>query len=79
MLTVTLDDELVNKAREVGHHQNDVEAIVAALQEYVEHRVRQPKPAASLQDWVDELYGANRPKDVVETLIAERRKEAYDA
>ena len=30
--------------------------------------------AAALQDWVDELYAAKRPRRVVETLVAERRR-----
>jgi plasmid stability protein len=33
------------------------------------------RPAAVLQDWVDELYAARRPRRVVEALIAERRRE----
>ena len=30
----------------------------------------------SLPDWVDKLFGANKPTGVVEALIAERRLEA---
>lgn len=30
----------------------------------------------SLQEWVDELYGPNKPTNVVDELIAERRREA---
>lgn len=33
-------------------------------------------PATDLQAWVDQLYGGNKPTNVVETLIAERRQEA---
>lgn len=79
MLTVTIDDELVNKARKVGRHQNDIEAIIAALQEYIARRESEAVPASSLQDWVDDLYGSKKPENVVETLIAERRQEAYEA
>ena len=32
--------------------------------------------AAALQDWVDQLYGEQKPDNVVESLIAERRHEA---
>ncbi len=32
--------------------------------------------AAALQNWVDQLYGQQKPANVVETLIAERRQEA---
>jgi hypothetical protein len=78
MLTVTIDDELVSEARRVGRHQNDIEAVIAALQEYISRRESEPLPASSLQDWVDDLYGSKKPKNVVETLIAERREEAYD-
>jgi plasmid stability protein len=38
--------------------------------------VETPATAASLQAWVDELYGARRPAGVVETLIEERQSEA---
>jgi plasmid stability protein len=30
----------------------------------------------SLPDWVDELFGPSKPKNVVDDLIAERRAEA---
>ena len=33
------------------------------------------QPLAALPDWVDSLYGSKKPKGVVESLIAERRKE----
>ena len=33
-------------------------------------------PAPRLQDWVDELYGAKKPRKVVDALIAERRRES---
>ncbi|MCP4362356.1 MAG: type II toxin-antitoxin system VapB family antitoxin [Chloroflexi bacterium] len=79
MLTVTVDDELVNKARQVGRHQNEVDAVIAALQEYIARRDSKLLPASSLQDWVDDLYGSKKPENVVETLIAERREEAYKA
>ena len=32
-------------------------------------------PATELQDWVDEIYGARKPANVVDTFIAERREE----
>ncbi len=35
-----------------------------------------PVPTTDLQAWVDQLYGGNKPTNVVETLIAERRQEA---
>ena len=33
-------------------------------------------PASTLQDLVSDMYGADQPANVVETLIAERRREA---
>lgn len=33
-------------------------------------------PVIDLQAWVDQLYGNNKPTNVVDTLIAERRQEA---
>ena len=33
-----LDDQLIREAKNVGHHKADVEAITAALQEYIIRR-----------------------------------------
>jgi plasmid stability protein len=33
------------------------------------------QPAAGLQEWVDALYRGKKPRRVVESLIAERRRE----
>jgi plasmid stability protein len=30
----------------------------------------------SLPDWIDQVYGPRKPKNVVATLLAERRREA---
>lgn len=38
--------------------------------------VEAPVSASDLQRWVDQLYGGNKPKNVVDDLIAERRREA---
>ena len=35
-----------------------------------------PTSPTELQEWVTQLYGAYKPTQVVETLIAERREEA---
>lgn len=36
--------------------------------------------AVALQNWVDQLYGPQKPAHVVETLIVERRQDAdYEA
>jgi plasmid stability protein len=34
------------------------------------------RPPSVLQDWVGELYATKKPRRVVESLIAERRREA---
>jgi plasmid stability protein len=36
----------------------------------------EPRPAHELPDWVDKLYGRRKPADVVDELIAERRRES---
>lgn len=36
----------------------------------------EPRPAHELPDWVDKLYGRRKPTDVVDDLIAERRRES---
>lgn len=33
-------------------------------------------PVAALQQWVEQLYGDNKPTNVVNTLLQERREEA---
>lgn len=35
-----------------------------------------PMTAEALQAWVEQLYGGNKPTNVVEQLIRERRAEA---
>ena len=37
-LQVTLDDKLVETARTIGRHPNEVDAVTAALQEYIARR-----------------------------------------
>ena len=62
MLTITIDDELVSQTRKVGSHKNDMEAVIAALQEYIAKHEKLPSVDLSLQDWVSELYGAKSLK-----------------
>lgn len=40
-LNVTIDDELVEEAKAIGHHNTDAEAVTAALREYVKRRRQQ--------------------------------------
>ena len=41
MRELVLDDHLIREARDVGRHKTDVEAITAALQEYIVRRRQQ--------------------------------------
>jgi len=70
------DKKLVEEAQTVGQHKTEAEAVVAALREYVTRHQQKKSPGANLQQWVDELYGKQKPNHVVKTLIAERRQEA---
>jgi plasmid stability protein len=36
------------------------------------------RPASILQDLVDELYGADKPEGIVQSLLDERRREAQN-
>ena len=53
-----------------------MEAEVRAILTEVTTKEERAESAASLQDWVDQLYGDSRPANVVDELIAERRNEA---
>ncbi len=55
-----------------------VEAEVRAFLAAASSRDEEGKPASALQEWVDDIYGygKRKPRTVVDTLIADRRKEA---
>jgi len=53
-----------------------VEAEIRAMLADASSRDEEARPASSLQEWVDRLYGKRRPRRVVDTLIEERRKAA---
>jgi plasmid stability protein len=53
-----------------------VEAEIRAMLADASSRDEEARPASSLQEWVDRLYGKRKPRRVVDTLIAERRKAA---
>lgn len=60
------------RAAEAGRSlEAEVRAILAAASSRHEC-----KPASALQEWVDKLYGKRKPRRVVDTLIADRRKAA---
>jgi plasmid stability protein len=61
----------VRAARAGRSMEAEARAILTAVCTESESR----RPASALQDWVDELYAARRPRKVVESLIAERRRE----
>lgn len=41
MNELTLDDQLIQEAKEIGRHTTDAEAVTAALQEYITRRRQQ--------------------------------------
>ena len=49
MITLMLDDDLINKVVQIGNYQNPQEAVVAILSDYVQ--THQPK-----KEQFDELY-----------------------
>jgi plasmid stability protein len=71
-----LSDEVRDRLRErAAKNGRSMEAEVRAILEAA--CAEEPKVSAlSLPNWVDELYEKNKPKHVVEDLIAERRREA---
>ena len=78
-LTVrNLPDDVHDQLRvRAAKNGRSMEAEVRAILE-VAARAEQTKKKslAEVQKWVDELYGGKKPKNVVEDLIAERRREA---
>ena len=66
-------DRLRLRAAKAGR---SVEAEVRAILAGASSRDEAAKPASSLREWVDRLYGKRKPLRVVDALIADRRKEA---
>ena len=62
----------VRAARAGRSMEAEARAILAAVCAGENDRL----PAPRLQDWVDELYGAKKPRKVADALIAERRRES---
>ena len=68
------DAAQVRLRKRAALHGRSIEAEAhAILMTYLEDEDRQS--AIALQDWVDSLYGVNKPWQVVEELLAERRRE----
>jgi plasmid stability protein len=66
-------DRLRQRAAKAGR---SMEAEVRALLTEASLSEQRATSAEALQEWVDRLYGDQKPSQVVEDLIAERRKEA---
>jgi plasmid stability protein len=78
-----LPDEVHQRLRVLAaEHGRSMEAEARAILAAATTGARQaPAPSAlekakRLQDFVDKLYGGNKPKNVVDELIAERRRAA---
>ncbi|MEM8769543.1 MAG: Arc family DNA-binding protein [Pseudomonadota bacterium] len=80
MATLTirnLPEEVRERLRlRAARRGRSMEAEVRAILMAATAEEERATPAISLQAWVDELYGAAKPKDVVDALLAERRREA---
>jgi plasmid stability protein len=78
-LTVrNLPDDVHDQLRvRAAKNGRSMEAEVRAILEAAARAEQTKKKSlAEVQKWVDELYGGKKPKNVVEDLIAERRREA---
>lgn len=77
VLTVrNLPDEVKERLRvRAARAGTSMEAEVRAI--LVHASLEEPRRASahSLQRWVERLYGGNKPVDVVDTLLEERREE----
>jgi Arc/MetJ family transcription regulator len=51
MTILVLDDDLINKVVQIGHHQTPQEAVVAILSDYVQRN--QPKKALFDKSYLD--------------------------
>lgn len=60
------------RAAHAGHSMEEEARRILADAVAPEHEVS----GEDLQEWVDRLYGENRPAGVVDALIEERRREA---
>lgn len=66
-------ERLRRRAARAGH---SMEAEVRAILVRASAEPVKRKSAEALRDWVRKHYGPNPPKNVVDDLIAERRREA---
>lgn len=66
-------ERLRRRAALAGH---SMEAEVRSILERASAEQEQRQSAEALRDWVRKHYGSDRPKNVVDDFIAERRREA---
>ena len=84
MATVTVRNlpDPIHRALRVraAEHGRSMEAEVRAILErecgVVSNRDESMAPVRRLQAWIDDQYGADKPKNAVDEFIAERRAEA---
>ena len=57
-------------------HGRSVEAEARAILAAVCLEDEDRRSVSALQDWVDALYGPSKPQQVVDELLAERRRES---
>ena len=80
MATLTirnLPEEVRERLRiRAAQRGRSMEAEVRSILTAVTLQEDQSRSSQGLQDWVDQLYGDERPENVADELIAERRDEA---
>jgi len=70
-------DEVRDKLRaRAEKNGRSMEAEVRAILEAAARTEQAKTSVAAVQEWIDRIYGDKKPKNVVEDLIAERRREA---
>jgi len=80
MATLTIrniPDEIRDRLRErAARAGRSMEAELRRIVEEAALAADQARSARALQEWVDEIYGGDKPRKVVDELLAERRREA---
>jgi plasmid stability protein len=72
-----LPDQVHSRLRlRAARHGRSMEAEARAILADVCLAEESQQTASTLQDWVDSLYGASKPQQVVEALLTERRRES---
>jgi plasmid stability protein len=70
-------DEVRDKLRaRAEKNGRSMEAEVRAILEAAARAEQAKTSVAAVQEWIDRIYGDKKPRNVVEDLIAERRREA---